>query len=199
MKIDFHCHTLKTKEDESEKRNVTDKIFKEKILLSEVKIVAITNHNLFDKDQYDRLKEIVKNDCKVWPGIELDVIGKSGTKGHMILISDPNETEKFNDTMNDILEDYTPDTFEIGLDELYEKVKQLNLVYVVHCFKKKELPLSDIEAFEEILENKRRLFKEPSSLTSITILQSNKHRVVVGTDVIDWDNYEKYNFGEFKF
>jgi len=199
MKIDFHCHTLKTKNDESETRNVTLDLFKEKILLSEVKIIAITNHNLFDKEQYILFKENVKDTCQVWPGIELDVIGASGKKGHLILISNPEDVELFSQKMNELLNDSTPDDFEIKVNELYEKVKDLNLVYVVHCFKKKELSLDDIEAFENIMINKKRLFKEPSSLTSITVLQSNKHRVVVGTDVIDWNKYEKYNFGEFKF
>ncbi len=199
MKIDFHCHTIKTKNDESETRNVSLELFKEKILLSEVKIIAITNHNLFDKEQFILFEESVKDSCQVWPGIELDVIGNSGKKGHLILISDPKKVDEFSQKMEEILSGFTPDTFEIKVDDLYEKVKDLNLVYVVHCFKKKELSLDDIEALENIMQNKLRLFKEPSSLTSVTVLQSNKHRVVIGTDVIDWNEYEKYNFGEFKF
>lgn len=199
MKIDFHCHTLKTKEDESITRNVTPELFTEKIILSEVKVVAITNHNLFDQVQYDILKSSVKEYCQVWPGIELDVIGASGKKGHLILIANPEDVELFSKTMDELLEGYTTDTFEIKVEELYKKIKSLNLVYVVHCFKSKELPLSDIEELERIMENPRRLFKEPSSLTSVTVLQSNKHRVAIGTDVIDWNLYEKYNFGEFKF
>ncbi len=199
MKIDFHCHTIKTKNDEAETRNVSLEVFREKVLLSEVKIIAITNHNLFDKEQYLLFKENVKDICQVWPGIELDVIGASGKKGHLILISNPEDVEMFSVKMSELLNGVTQDEFEIKLDELYEKVKDLDLVYVVHCFKKKELSLDDIETFENIMINKKRLFKEPSSLTSITVLQSNKHRVVVGTDVIDWNKYEKYNFGELKF
>ena len=107
MKIDFHCHTLKTKNDESETRNVTLDLFKEKILLSEVKIIAITNHNLFDKEQYILFKENVKDTCQVWPGIELDVIGASGKKGHLILISNPEDVELFSQKMNELLNDST--------------------------------------------------------------------------------------------
>jgi ABC-type lipoprotein export system ATPase subunit len=199
LKIDFHCHTKKTKSDESELRNVTPELFKEKIVLSGVKIVAITNHNCFDVKQYTELKNIVKDYCQVWPGIELDVKGNSNIVGHMILIANPDDAELFSKKMNEILNGFTPDNFIIKLSDLYDQTKNLNLVYVVHCFKKKELPLSDIEAFGKILDNPKRLFKEPSSLTSITVLQSNKHRVIVGTDVINWNNYENYNFGEFKF
>lgn len=199
MKIDFHCHTLKTKKDELETRNVGLETFKEKVLLSGVKIIVITNHNLFEKEQYLLFKEAVKENCQIWPGIELDVIGASGKKGHLILIGDPDEVDDFSTTMAEILKNYTPDNFEIELDKLYDKVKNLNLVYVAHCFKKKELSLDDIEEFEKIISNKNRLFREPGSLTSATVLQSNKYRVVIGTDVIDWNKYEEYDFGEFKF
>lgn len=56
MKIDFHCHTLKTKKDELETRNVGLETFKEKVLLSGVKIIVITNHNLFEKERGNMLK-----------------------------------------------------------------------------------------------------------------------------------------------
>ena len=48
MKIDLHCHTKKAKTGDSETRNVTSELFKEKIINSNVKIIGITNHNLFD-------------------------------------------------------------------------------------------------------------------------------------------------------
>ena len=199
MKIDFHCHTIKSKSEESEERNVSVNLFKEKVLLSGVKIIAITNHNIFDKDQYYEFKAAVKDNCQIWPGIELDVIGQSGANGHLILIANPDDVEEFSKKINKILNGSTPDNFKINLDDLYNEIKMLNLVYVAHCFKSKALPLNDIEEFSKMLENPKRLFKEPSSLTSVTVLQSNKHRVVIGTDVIHWGNYENYNFGEFKF
>ena len=199
MKIDFHCHTLKTKREESDERNVSLELFKEKVLLSGVKVIVITNHNIFDKKQYLEFQDAVKENCQIWPGIELDVIGKSGAEGHIILIANPDDVEEFHSTINDIIAGKSADNFKIELETLYNKVKHLNLVYVAHCFKSKALPLSDIEHFSKTMDNNKRLFKEPSSLTSITVLQSNKHRVVVGTDVINWNNYENYNFGEFKF
>ena len=52
MKIDLHCHTKATKQGDRESRNVTPELFAEKIANADVKIVAITNHNLFDIEQY---------------------------------------------------------------------------------------------------------------------------------------------------
>ena len=48
MRIDLHCHTKKIKSGDGKARNVTPTLFKEKIELADVKIVAITNHNAFD-------------------------------------------------------------------------------------------------------------------------------------------------------
>ena len=60
MKIDLHCHTLATK-GEGRERNVTPELFAEKIDTAQVDIVAITNHNHFDLNQYEALR-----DALVW-------------------------------------------------------------------------------------------------------------------------------------
>ena len=73
MKIDLHCHTRKAKKGDGKGRNVTPELFKEKIELADVKIVAITNHNMFDYDQYIELRNVVAGICQVWPGVEIDI------------------------------------------------------------------------------------------------------------------------------
>ena len=60
MKIDLHCHTKNTKNKESDLRNVSVEKFKEKVELSEVKFLAITNHNCFFKDNYKEFYEMTK-------------------------------------------------------------------------------------------------------------------------------------------
>ena len=52
MKIDLHCHTRKTKQGDAKTRNVEKTLFSQKVLESDVKIIAITNHNLFDYEQF---------------------------------------------------------------------------------------------------------------------------------------------------
>lgn len=52
MKIDLHCHTKKIKKGDPVTRNVTAELFAEKIQNADVEIVAITNHNTFDLEQY---------------------------------------------------------------------------------------------------------------------------------------------------
>lgn len=90
MKIDLHCHTKFAKEGDVG-REVSEEKFTEKMHAENVSIVAITNHNIFSRSQYDKLVE-ENEDILILPGIELDVIGnKSGKsiQGHVIVITDP--------------------------------------------------------------------------------------------------------------
>lgn len=52
MRIDLHCHTKAIKKGDGIGRNVTPELFKTKIEDADIKIVAITNHNAFDFEQY---------------------------------------------------------------------------------------------------------------------------------------------------
>lgn len=199
MKIDFHCHTKKTKQSELDTRNVSEEVFKQKVIDSGVKIVVITNHNHFDKQQYKLLSDSVKDYCMVWPGIELDVSSKSESQGHVILICNPDQTDIFFETINKLIGNKTADDVLISLVDVYDKFKELDIIYVAHFLKHKSLSLDGIEELENLLEDKRKLFKEPSSLTSVSVLQAHKQRVIIGTDVKDWNHYEKCTFGELKF
>ena len=59
MKIDLHCHTKAIKKGDGRGRNVTPELFKSKIENADIKIVAITNHNAFDLEQYKCLMAAV--------------------------------------------------------------------------------------------------------------------------------------------
>jgi len=55
MKIDIHIHTKKIKSGDSGSREIDPKTFCDTILNTDVRICAITNHNYFDKAQYDSI------------------------------------------------------------------------------------------------------------------------------------------------
>ena len=46
MKIDVHVHTKKTKSGDANTREIDPKRFAEIVTLTDVKIIAITNHNI---------------------------------------------------------------------------------------------------------------------------------------------------------
>ena len=68
MKIDIHVHTKKTKKGDAPTREIDARRFHEIISTTDVKIVAITNHNHFDLTQYNDFTEIVRDDFQIWPG-----------------------------------------------------------------------------------------------------------------------------------
>ena len=107
MKIDLHCHTKKIKKGDPITRNVSSDVFSEKIQNADVKIVAITNHNAFDLQQYNELKDKVRENCDVWPGIELDAFGDQKKKDkpvkfHLIVVANPIEANSFKRVVDEL-------------------------------------------------------------------------------------------------
>ena len=65
MKIDIHTHTKKVKQGDPESRNIDATKFTDIINKTDVKILAITNHNHFDNQQYIQLKNGVDGTCQI--------------------------------------------------------------------------------------------------------------------------------------
>ena len=93
MKIDIHVHTKKCKEGDSEQRNNDVSRFNDVIRLTDVRILAITNHNHFDLEQYKSFRDKVEDVCQIWPGSELDVLEDS-RRAHLIVIVNPDKEKK---------------------------------------------------------------------------------------------------------
>lgn len=85
-KIDFHIHTVQSVSDRHFEFDIES--LQEYVNLLKIDCIAITNHNLFDKNQFEEICR--KLEIKVFPGIEIDLEG-----GHLLLISE-----------NDILDDF---------------------------------------------------------------------------------------------
>jgi hypothetical protein len=85
-KIDLHIHTVQSISD----RNFTFDLasLKEYVEKLEIDCIAITNHNLFDKVQFEKICQEIK--IKVFPGIEIDLEG-----GHLLLISENENIDDF--------------------------------------------------------------------------------------------------------
>jgi predicted metal-dependent phosphoesterase TrpH len=56
MKIDIHTHTRKCKSGDAHTREISPEGFCEAILSTEVGVVAITNHNVFDLSQFKKYR-----------------------------------------------------------------------------------------------------------------------------------------------
>lgn len=192
MKIDMHCHTRKIKKGDSPKREVDKDKFIKKVKEASVDIVAITNHNAFDIDQYNNF---VNDEFDIWPGIELDVEGNE-SKGHCIVIVNPNEVLKFNAELLSVI-NASPDDFFIKLSQLSEFVKKFDSILICHYGKEPALSDNDISCLKQLIGD-IPLFLEPSNLTSAGIFFAHNYTSIIGSDVQNWDKYEKYSFPELK-
>ena len=199
MKIDLHCHTLNCKSGDGSKREPTVDLFREKVELAEVKILAITNHNYFDLEQYKLLKNAVSDICDVWPGIELDVKESSQNIGHVLVIVNPSKLDEFYSIVMENINKSNPEKFIITVSKMCELFNSLEVIYIPHYFKEHQLGESDLQILEDKVYSIKRILCEPSDVKSLGVLNANGFRSIVGSDVKDWNVYEKCSFAELKY
>ncbi len=191
MKIDIHVHTKKTKKGDAETREIEADRFHEIVSSTEVKIIAITNHNLFDIEQYRKFVTEIGDDFQIWPGVELDVI-KDNRRGHLIVIVSPDKVEDFSDTILKLTEDSTPDKYTILLEEVVSNFDKFMPLYIAHYHQKKpDLLDEDIDYIVEKTANKSRVLKEATNAVSAGIFISHGHASIHGSDVQDWNQYQE--------
>lgn len=191
MKIDIHVHTKKTKQGDAETREIEADRFHEIISSTEVKIIAITNHNVFDIEQYRKFVTEVGDDFQIWPGVELDVI-KDDRRGHLIVIVSPDKVEDFSDTIFKLTEHSTPDKYTILLEEVVSNLDKFMPLYIAHYHQKKpDLLDEDIDYIVEKTANKSRVLKEATNAVSAGIFISHGHASIHGSDVQNWNQYQE--------
>ena len=203
MRIDLHCHTKKVKTGDAYTRNVTKDKFFQKVIEAEVKIIAITNHNQFDYMQYKEFKDVTEGYCDIWPGVELDIIGKADQKGnckrgHLIVIANPKNVELFNTQVQELVNDEDVNTFQIGVKKVYEMLGKCDCIYIPHFHKEPKLSDEDIQELGELLPDSSRLFKETSDYRSLGVFSNFDYSVIIGSDVQDWNKYETSKFADIR-
>lgn len=189
MKIDLHCHTLSIKDGESPTRNVTADMFKQKLVAANVEIVAITNHNKFDLEQFNLFTKTVNGLCQVWAGIELDVIGVDNNKYHMIAICSPSKVNEFDEEVSKLIQREAPENFAVDALEVIGKLEKLECVFIPHFHKKPAITESEVEQIKNKLPNKNRLILEPQNVNSMGIFINHGISSIVGSDIKDWNEY----------
>lgn len=189
MRIDIHVHTKKVKSGDAPTRNIEVGRFVDVIKGTDVRILAITNHNHFDLKQYEEFRNGIGESCQIWPGIELDV-QENGKRAHLIVICNPKFYKQFNGKVDEILKDKNPDTFTITLKETVDKFDNLDCLYVAHYFvKKPNLGDEELQVLHNLVKNPKRILKEATNAISAGIYISHGHNSIYGSDVHNWDDY----------
>ena len=195
MKIDIHVHTKKTKQGDAQTREIDAQRFHEIISSTDVKIVAITNHNHFDLIQYYDFTKIVGDDFQIWPGVELDIV-EDGRRGHLLVVVSPDYAQEMETTMKSMMHNkFTPNDFEISIDDVVSNFDHFNPLYIAHYKKHPDLIDEDIEKLMSQIAHKNRVLKEASNSISAGIFLSHGHSSIYGSDIQDWDEYQKRSNG----
>lgn len=200
MKIDIHTHTKKVKQGDSDNRNVDVSKFTDIINKTDVKILAITNHNHFDYEQYSQFKTSVDGTCQIWPGVEFDIL-EEGRRGHLIEIVNPKNAEAFGNKVNEVIGSTSPDSFTISIEDVVNKFNDFDIIFIAHYHSKTpNLTDKDVDKLIGLVSNPKRVLKEASNSISAGIYINHGHNSIHGSDVQNWDNYiiESKNLPELR-
>ena len=191
MKIDIHTHTKKCKSGDAPTREISPADFCETILSTEVRIIAITNHNVFDLDQFKEIEDGLGQDAQVWAGIELDIL-ENDSRGQLLVIVSPTRAREFSEVVDELTKGSSPDNFTATIDEVLMKFDLFNPLYVAH-YKQKMPNISDdtLEKLVSKAENPGRVIKEVTNSISAGIYISHGYASIYGSDVQDWSKYEE--------
>lgn len=207
MKIDLHCHTIKAKSGDGG-RDIDPISLAEALANNQVGIAAITNHNLFDYQRFNQcIAEASARGVDLWPGIELDIKGKSGAVGHVIVIADPEHAEKFSAACDDMIQGTHPDDFVLDWNKLANTFVGHGFDFIVmshyrpfkgKSFKDKALPYADNQALRASFPAETPFFFEPSNLKRAGIMYAEGVDCLIGSDVKDWSRYCECSLPEIK-
>ncbi len=127
-KIDLHIHTIATISDSA--FNFCMDTLKKYVTEANLDAIAITNHDMFEAEQFRAINESLPID--VFPGIEINL-----DNGHILLISDGSNVEDFESRSNEVSRRISQngDSITVGdLEDIYGNLH--NYLIIPHYDKK---------------------------------------------------------------
>lgn len=195
MKIDIHTHTRKCKSGDKPTREISPEDFCSIVMSTDVGIIAITNHNVFDIEQFEHIERLIDGEMQVWPGVELDVVDSDDGRGHLLIVVSPRLAKEFHAAVSKITEGSTPDDFTATIEEVIAAFDGLGPLYVAHYKKAPMVSEAAIAALESGTKNPCQVLKEASNAISAGIFISHGHASIYGTDIHDWAKYREQSIG----
>jgi len=173
-KLDLHIHTKSTLSDSS--FDFSLERLKEYIEDLKIDGIAITNHNTFDKDQFEMIRNELIGICEVLPGIEINIGLAKGSFGHLICISDYDKLENFSSCCDSLNNKIIEKNDCINPDELKSIFGDLSQYLLIPHYDKKppvnKEILEDLKSFVhcgEVGSPKKFIYciKDSDSLTPV--------------------------------
>lgn len=138
-KIDLHLHTVKTFSDASFVFSM--QTFQDYVTSAELDAVAVTNHDVFDLQQFIEIEKELN--CVVFPGIEINL-----EKGHLLLISENQNLIDFKKKADRVSEKITNKSDFITVEELFDIYGDLSKYLLIPHYMKR--PAIDIKKIGEL-------------------------------------------------
>ncbi len=137
IKIDFHMHTVVTPSDAHFEYSIDT--LKKYVSAANLNAIAITNHNVFDRTQFEEIKSEL--DIAVYPGIEIDI-----DTGHLLLISDGEDLDAFVARCDKVTQENPTAKDYINVDTLKEIFPDLSpYILIPHYDKSPPVPQETID------------------------------------------------------
>ncbi len=141
-KVDLHIHTVPSISDRDFFFSLNSlKDYVEKL---ELDCIAITNHNLFDKTQFEYISKELS--IKVFPGIEIDL-----EAGHILLISENEDLQDFDLKCKKVTRLIKSKSDYITYEQLIEIFPSLSKYLLIPHYDKK--PNIKVETLEKLGDN----------------------------------------------
>ena len=164
-KIDLHIHTISTMSDRDFDFSLSH--LKEYVRVAELSVIAITNHNCFNLEQYREIQEEIGDLAVVMPGIEIN-IGQNA--GHILVISEPSSVEDFAKRCSSIENEINLPTDYITATRLRDIFQNLSQYLLIPHYEK--TPAVDKHIIEELKDH--ILCGEVSSIKKFIYCQKDK-------------------------
>ena len=191
MLIDLHCHTKAIKRGDGQKRNVDAATFVSRVSRAGVGIVAITNHNAFDLDQYNEFVCAANDAFQIWPGVELDVTsGAEGSHWHMLVVCSPTNAHVLDNIIKKLLSGLSPNDCLLKFSDVKAAFQGIDVLFISHCHDKR--PFVREAELKELFDAENgpwNYFFEPRTLITVGIMASHGWNMMLGSDIKDWADY----------
>lgn len=126
-KIDLHIHTKSSSQDQT--FLFSEEKLKQYVSEAGLDCIAITNHNLFDKSQFERIRSTLS--VLVLPGIEIDV-----EKCHILVISNGQDLESFSEKCAGIASKWGATSAPLTFEDFIETLGDLSKYILIPHYQK---------------------------------------------------------------
>ena len=196
IKIDFHIHTVANKYlDASFSYNSSFMV--EYVTNNKLNAIAITNHNLFDLDNFKQIKaDLSSTGCLVFPGIEISL-----ENGHILVIGDESRDSltALTTISNFISRVEIDNHYSMSVREFNDLVCGKGFLLIPHILKKPPIEKETIEEIDDTIlcgevKSRKHFVDMIESESQTSPVLFSDIRIGLMPDLENYDNHERFTF-----